>query len=451
VLRRVLEHNYPDADVVYARNITDVDDKIMTAAAEQAIPIDRITTKFTEIYRQDTAALGVLKPTLEPHATEHIGEMIAMMQTLIDKGHAYAAEGHVLFNVGSFDAYGDLAHRSLDDMIAGARVEVAPYKKNPADFVLWKPSTAEQVGWDSPWGFGRPGWHLECSAMAAKHLGETIDIHGGGIDLAFPHHENERAQSMCAHGKSFARFWVHNGFLTVDATKMSKSLGNVLTIRFLLDPDQQHNDEAFELDSQDFAITKQGEVLRTLLLSAHYRQPMDWSDDAVDETRRRLNRMYRTLDSLADVDRDDSSALDAKFLAALNDDLNTPKALARLAELITRANKASDDQQRAEAKSQIVRCGYLLGILQQNTEAWIKGYSANDYTYREDMSVKRKHSPQLTERFTPGDIRTLIDERIEAKQQKDYAKADEIRANLEGRGIALEDRPDGTTDWRLKE
>ncbi len=410
VLRRVLEHNYPDADVVYARNITDVDDKIMQAAADQAVPIDEVTRKFTEIYRQDTAALGVLPPTIEPHATEHIDEMVAMMGDLIDKGHAYAAEGHVLFDVSSFAGYGQLSHRSLEDMIAGARVEVAPYKKNPADFVLWKPSSETQIGWDSPWGFGRPGWHLECSAMAAKHLGETIDIHGGGIDLAFPHHENERAQSICAHnGKTFAQFWVHNGFLTVDATKMSKSLGNVLTINELLK-------------------LYPGEALRMLLLTAHYRQPLDWSDEGVAEAKRRLDRMYRALAEVANVSADESVQASDDFLAALDDDLNTPKAFSVLARLVDALNKANEATQQQRYKSQLLACGKLLGLLQHDPNAWLQGDYGNS-----SASVD------------PEAVDGLVAERNQARADRNFQRADEIRDQLKAMGIELHDGAEGTS------
>ena len=324
LLARLLRRLYPG--VVYARNITDVDDKINAAAAAQGVPIEAITGRFTAAYRQDMARLGVEPPDLEPHATAHIGEIIAMCQDLIASGHAYAAQSHVLFDVASFSDYGRLSRRSTDEMLAGARVEVAPYKRSPGDFVLWKPSTPDQPGWDSPWGRGRPGWHIECSAMAARHLGETIDIHAGGIDLQFPHHENEVAQSTCAHGgRTFARYWLHNGLLNMGGRKMSKSLGNVSLVHDLL---EQHRPEA----------------LRYVLLSAHYRQPLDWSPAGVEQATRTLDRLYGTLRELADVPVDADRGAPEPVLAALCDDLNTPEALAALAGIAAEARRSSDPQ-----------------------------------------------------------------------------------------------------------
>ena len=274
VLARALRRRYR---LTYARNITDIDDKINAAAAAEGVPIDVIATRYTEAYHQDMAALGVLAPDVEPRATDHVAGILAMIQALIDAGHAYAADGHVLFRVASFPEYGRLSRREQRELLAGARVEVAPYKEAPGDFVLWKPSTGDLPGWDSPWGRGRPGWHIECSVMAAMHLGRTIDIHGGGNDLIFPHHENEIAQSTCAHdGERFARIWMHNGFVNVDHTKMSKSLGNVILVRDLLEQ-------------------APGEAVRLALLSAHYRQPLDWTGDVLVEARRKLDRLYRAL------------------------------------------------------------------------------------------------------------------------------------------------------------
>ncbi|HLI18851.1 MAG TPA: cysteine--tRNA ligase, partial [Rhodanobacteraceae bacterium] len=306
VLVRLLRRKYR---LVYARNITDVDDKINAAAAEAGVPIADIAAKYAAIYREDMARLGVAPPDIEPLATGHITPIIEMCENLIASGHAYAADGHVLFDVARFGDYGKLSGRSVDELIAGARIDVAPYKKNPADFVLWKPSTPELPGWDSPWGRGRPGWHIECSAMAAAHLGETIDIHAGGVDLVFPHHENEIAQSTCAHaGKTFARFWLHNGMLTFDGAKMSKSVGNVKQLHALL---QRHPPEA----------------LRYALLSAHYRQPLDWSDAAMTQSVRTLDGWYGALRDLADVDAGEP-VVPSAVEAALCDDLNTPQALA---------------------------------------------------------------------------------------------------------------------------
>src|SRR5690348_10007787 len=307
LLARLLRRHYPR--VVYARNITDVDDKINAAALAAGTPIGAITDRYAAAFREDMAKLGADAPDVEPHATAHIGEIIAMCERLIAEGHAYAAEGHVLFDVASYPDYGHLSGRSTDDMIAGARVEVAPYKRNPADFVLWKPSPPELPGWDSPWGVGRPGWHIECSAMAEAHLGETIDIHAGGNDLLFPHHENEVAQSTCAHGgKVFARFWLHNGMLDMGGTKMSKSLGNVSVLHELLDKYPP-------------------EALRFALLTAQYRQPLDWSEALVEQSIRTLDRLYGTLRDLADVPVSESTTIPGVVEATLCDDLNTPAVL----------------------------------------------------------------------------------------------------------------------------
>jgi cysteinyl-tRNA synthetase len=407
LLYRLLKLNYPG--VVYARNITDVDDKIMAAADTEGCPIEEITRRYADIYNSDMGALGVSRPDIEPHATEHIDEMIAMIQRLVDNQNAYAAEGHVLFDVTSFAGYGELSGRSLDEMISGARVEVAGYKRHPADFILWKPSSPEQVGWDSPWGRGRPGWHLECSAMSARHLGETIDIHGGGIDLQFPHHENERAQSECAHGKTFARYWLHNGFLTMNQDKMSKSLGNVVTVHELLEK-------------------YPGEVLRLVLLTAHYRQPLDWSEDTVADARNRLDGLYRTLESLADVEINDQELeLPESIRAALEDDLNTPMALSELAALSREARQAGDPDRRRQLKAQLLGAGNTLGLMQLDPEAWFRGNSQADANTQ--------------------DIDALVRAREEARRNRDFAEADRLRDELTKMGIELEDSADGTR-WR---
>lgn len=401
VLVRLLRRHFPR--VVLARNITDVDDKINKAAADLGVAIDKITDKYTEIYRQDMARLGVQPADVEPHATQHMAEIIAMIETLIERKHAYVAEGHVLFDVGSYPDYGALSGRSLDEMEAGARVDVAPYKRNPADFVLWKPSSAEFPGWDSPWGRGRPGWHIECSAMSAAHLGPTIDIHAGGNDLLFPHHENEVAQSTCAHdGALFARFWLHNGMLSFGGRKMSKSLGNVLELHSLLD---QHPPEA----------------LRLLLLRAHYRQPLDWSQGAIDQAVATLDGWYRVLRDLDDVKPDAGLLpIPEAIEAALSDDLNTPQALSQLAELADRARQSG----QASDKAALLGAGKALGLLQQEPETW--------FGHGTDSDVDSDK------------VDALLVERSEARAQRNFARADAIRDELAAMGVEIEDGPDGT-------
>lgn len=403
LLSKVLRRLYPR--VTYVSNITDVDDKIMNAAAETGAKVHDITEKYTRIYNQDMTALGVALPDIQPRATAHISEMIALIQSLIARGHAYAADGHALFHVPSFPAYGGLSGRSRDEQVAGARVEVAPYKKDPADFVLWKPSTPDQPGWDSPWGFGRPGWHIECSAMAEKHLGLPFDIHGGGADLKFPHHENEIAQSCCAHGRAddlsaFAKVWVHNGFVTVGGEKMSKSLGNFMLVHDLL----EHYP---------------GEALRLTLLSAHYRQPLDLSESKIRENKRLLDRFYQRLDQMKDVPEAAQDA-PAEIMDALCDDLNTPKALAALNALLHQENSAA-------LKGALLAGGSLLGLLQCDPATWL-GYGAQD-----DAEAQR--------------IDALLAERQQARAAKNFARADEIRKELEAQNIVIEDTPQGAK-WR---
>ena len=335
LLRRVLEHEYPDAKVIYARNVTDVDDKIIASAAEEGVDVSVITDRYERFYLEDMGALGVQPPTIAPHATQEILPMIAMISELIAKGHAYEAEGHVLFSVSSDPDYGELSRRDREAMIAGARVEVAPYKRDPADFVLWKPSDEGVVGWDSPWGRGRPGWHIECSAMIRAHLGETIDIHGGGLDLIFPHHENEIAQSRCAHGGiPLARYWVHNGFVDMGAEKMSKSLGNIVTPEELL---KRHK----------------GETLRLALLSAHYRSPLPWTEALIAQSKAVLDGLYRKAGDAA------PGEIDPGVIEALADDLNTPLALSRLS--------AVEDPSALKASAQ------LLGLLGDSEDEWFRG------------------------------------------------------------------------------
>ncbi len=385
VLARLLRHIYGADSLIYARNVTDVDDKIIEAARTEGVEPGTITERFERHYLEDMGALGVAPPTIAPHATDNIEDMVALIGRLIETGNAYEADGHVLFHVPSDPDYGALGRRDRDAMIAGARVEVASYKKDPADFVLWKPSPPETIGWDSPWGRGRPGWHIECSAMIERHLGRTIDIHGGGLDLIFPHHENEIAQSRCAHDAPLAHYWVHNGFLSMaGGEKMSKSLGNVVTVGELL------------------AEGHKGETLRLALLSAHYRQPLEWSAQLVAQSKATLDRLYRAAGEA------EGGAIDQGVAEALADDLNTPLALSRLA--------AIEDPASLRASAA------LLGLLGESHSAWFQG---------------------------DGDERidALIAARAEAKARRDFAEADRIRAELAAEGIVLEDKSDGTT-WR---
>ena len=408
VLARLLRRRYK---LTFARNITDVDDKINQASVDSGKPIDAITARFIKAYNDDMAALGVMPPDVEPRATQHISEMIDMIGVLIEKGFAYEADGHVLFDVSSDANYGSLSKRDLREMIAGARVEVAPYKRAAHDFVLWKPSTPELPGWDSPWGRGRPGWHIECSAMSAKHLGETIDIHAGGQDLVFPHHENELAQSTCAHdGAPFARYWLHNGFLSIDSTKMSKSLGNVLLVHEMIQ-------------------TLPGELIRLALLSAQYRQPLDWSDAALEGARSMLDRLYgalRSVEIIAGAAADDQPVPQA-VVAALEDDLNTPKALAELFSIAKQLNKARDGKERQTLATRLKAGGDLLGILQMDPDTWFAGSVEGD--------------------LAAQDIDALLVQRDAARAQRDFARADEIRDQLAAAGIAIEDSASGTK-WR---
>ncbi|HYD37496.1 MAG TPA: cysteine--tRNA ligase [Allosphingosinicella sp.] len=410
VLSRLLRHFYGEDKVVYARNVTDVDDKIIDAARAEGVDPAVVTRRYEDFYLADMGALGVRSPDLAPKATESVAEMVAMIGRLIETGHAYEADGHVLFHVPSDPDYGALGRRDREAMIAGARVEVASYKRDPADFVLWKPSPEGVIGWDSPWGRGRPGWHIECSAMIERHLGETIDIHGGGLDLVFPHHENELAQSRCAHGGAeLARYWVHNGFLSMaGGEKMSKSLGNVVTVGELLDEGHR------------------GETLRLALLSAHYRQPLEWSAQLVAQSKATLDRLYRSLSAPGSGEGDESAVVEA-----LADDLNTPLALSRLNELARSGDAAAT--RRAAA---------LLGLLEQDPLEWFQGGGA---------PAPDRVDPRLREEagtFLDGaEIQRRIDRRAEAKNARDYAEADRIRADLAAQGVLLEDGPRGTT-WR---
>lgn len=398
VLRRVLESLYPK--VTHAANITDIDDKIMDAALQTGRPIEKITREYTDIYNADMAALGVRVPTVQPRATEHVGGMIAMIETLIQKNHAYEKEGHVLFHVPSFSAYGALSGRNRDEQIAGARVDVAPYKRDPADFVLWKPSEETQPGWDSPWGRGRPGWHIECSAMAGEYLGEIFDIHGGGLDLIFPHHENEIAQSCCASGENdFARYWIHNGFVTVEGEKMSKSVGNVLLVHDLLDQGIP------------------GEAIRLSLLSAHYRQPLDWTEKGLQQSLKTLDKWY---EAAGDIPGESHAAVDDGFMAALYDDLNTPLAIARLHQL------AKDDPAALKAAAGI------LGLLPRTKAEW--------------QALSRRNA-QIS--IDVAAVEALIAERNKARADKDFARADVVRDQLQAMGVTIRDGNSGTT-WEVQ-
>jgi cysteinyl-tRNA synthetase len=424
VLFRLLRRLYGDEAVIYARNFTDVDDKINAAAAAQGVDISVITNRFAAIYEADMAAIGALTPTLQPRATAHIPQMIEMIERLVEKGHAYAAEGHVLFAVDTFAQYGALSGRSVDDMIAGARVEVAEYKRNPADFVLWKPSKPGEPVWDSPFGSGRPGWHIECSAMIEAQLGLPVDIHGGGHDLIFPHHENEIAQGVCggAHGKTeYARYWMHNGFLTLDAEKMSKSVGNVLLVHELVK-------------------TVPGEVVRWALLSAHYRAPLDWTSDLIEQSGRSLDRLYRVIQdarrelksTAIRAPAEHHEAMIAPVLDALADDLNTPAAISELFKLAdkARAALAGPPELASAALNALIDAGALLGFLQADPDAWFQG-GADD-----DLKTK---------------VEDLITRRAEARKAKDWAAADQIRGELTALGVEVLDGPGGVATWRLKD
>ncbi|MET3779569.1 cysteinyl-tRNA synthetase [Brevundimonas sp. 1080] len=433
VLVRLLRRTYGADHVIYARNVTDVDDKINQKAAREGVPIGEVTARYEAAYLADMGLLNVSPPDIAPHVTDYIPAIVDQIQAIVDAGCAYAAEGHVLFDVSSYKAYGALSGRNLDDMIAGARVEVAPYKKNPHDFVLWKPSKADEPAWPSPWGEGRPGWHIECSAMIEKTLGLPIDIHGGGIDLVFPHHENEIAQGVCAHGHAhgdqahdeYARYWMHNGFLTVDAEKMSKSIGNVLLLH-------------------DLVQAMPGEVVRWALLSAHYRQPLDWNQGLLDQSRKNLDRLYGVLrDADAALTDFDEATLDEAemelaenaldpVLDALEDDLNTPGAIAQLFGLGNALRELLNDAEAdindvAMARWSLKEAAGLLGVLSLTPDAWFEGG---------DPALK-------------AEVEALLDQRTKARAAKDWPEADRIRDRLNALNVVVMDGPDGAT-WRVK-
>ena len=410
VLRRLLMATYGEDAVVYARNITDIEDKIIKAALDSGEPIAAITKKYAAIYNADTTALNVLPPSIEPWATEHVTEMIEMIEKLVRKDYAYVGEEGVWFSVPSMPDYGRLSRRKQDDNEAGARVDVDPDKRDAADFALWKfakPGEPEDAIWDSPWGRGRPGWHIECSAMAAKHLGKTIDIHGGGIDLQFPHHENEIAQSECAHGQEMARYWLHNGFLDMSGEKMSKSLGNVVLVHDLLEQ-------------------WPGEVLRFAMLSGHYRAPLDWTSDLLQQAKTTLDRIYGALRRVWEAEG--GEARDAGVREALEDDLNTPEALAELSRLASEANTAADRKDAiamADARANLLAAGKLLGLLTHTPQDWEQGGDADENAR----------------------IDALVQARVDARESKDWAEADRIRDELAAEGVEIMDGAGGST-WR---
>jgi len=418
VLYRLLRHIYGQDHVTYVRNITDVDDKIIAAAKETGDDISVITERFTDAFHADMAALNALPPDVEPRATAHIPEMIALIDKLIAGNYAYPAEGHVLFSVSSMADYGKLSRHSRAELIDGARVEVAPYKKDPADFVLWKPSAADQPGWDSPWGFGRPGWHLECSAMSEKHLGVPFDIHGGGRDLIFPHHENEIAQSRCAHdGAEFSRSWMHNGYLTVEGEKMSKSLGNFFTVRDLLGK-------------------APGESIRYNMLGTHYRQPADWTDAGLEEAKSIMDTLYQALRSVQEIDAAPAVEWPRKLLDVLEDDLNTPSVRGVLRSLARDLNKATSAEEKANLKAKLLAAGNAVGLLQVDPEEW--------------FTKSRNTAAGLDSVFGLSDekVYELIAARVDARAEKNFQQADSIRTELADAGVILEDKPDGTTNWK---
>jgi cysteinyl-tRNA synthetase len=411
VLARLLRRSYT---LTYARNVTDVDDKINDAVKREGVPIGALTARYLAAYHEDLRALRVAPPDVEPRVTDNIPSIVGFIERLVASGNAYAAEGHVLFSVASCADYGALSGRDPDEMLAGARVEVAPYKRDPGDFVLWKPSDAETVGWPSPWGRGRPGWHIECSAMAEAHLGETIDIHGGGVDLLFPHHENELAQSTCGHGgKTFARYWLHNGLIQFEGEKMSKSLGNVRLARDLL---AEHG----------------GEPVRLALLTAHYRQPLDWTEQLVAESKQKLDRMYVALRDAGlsgELTRAPAAPPPSGVLAALEDDINTPEAVAALFGVVRATNRATEPLEKRALAESLRAGGWLLGLLTQAPEAWFAaGASAGD----------------------DAEIDSLVKQRDALRRERNFAEADRIRRELTERGIVIEDAAGGARWRRLR-
>ncbi|HEY3950507.1 cysteine--tRNA ligase [Phenylobacterium sp.] len=416
VLFRLLRRLYGESAVVYAANVTDVDDRINAKAIAEGVPISTVTDRYLTAYNSDAAALGALQPTAQPKATQTMDAIIAMIGRLVHNNAAYAAEGHVLFDTQAFGDYGKLSGRPLDEMIAGARVEVAPYKRHPADFVLWKPSKPGEPVWDSPWGPGRPGWHIECSAMIEQELGLPIDIHGGGIDLVFPHHENELAQGVCdhdhAHDGEYAKYWLHNGFLNMGEEKMSKSLGNVTL-------------------AHDLLKQQPGEVIRWALLGAHYRQPLAWTDDALIQARNSLDHLYGVLGRARHIEAGGSGALAEDQLEPLLDDLNTPAAMALIKKLATELDAAvrKGSGEAGPLKGDLMAIASVLGFLQADPQAWFEGGADEDLKARIDG---------------------LVAARDAARRAKDWAEADRLRAELAALNVEVMDGPAGAT-WRMKE
>ncbi|MCW5800170.1 MAG: cysteine--tRNA ligase [Nitrospira sp.] len=437
VLRRYLE--YSGFAVEFAKNFTDVDDKIIKRANEQGVSCDHITATYIKAYYDDMDRLGVRRATLEPRATEHIADIVALVETLVAKGMAYRVNGDVYFQVDRYPGYGRLSKRKIDDLQAGARVDVDERKRHPMDFALWKGSKPGEPSWDSPWGPGRPGWHIECSAMAMRHLGETFDIHGGGMDLIFPHHENEIAQSCGATGKEFARYWVHNGFVQINQEKMSKSLGNFFTIRDIF-------------DKSEWPDTVTGEMLRYFLMSTHYRSPLDFSNQSLAEAKNALNGLYDLFERLkepapahgaADQQmREANTRTRQAFTDAMDDDLNTPNAVAALQKLRGEANKALDAGLSAEMRHAVRHefrsLGMMLGLLQ--SDDW-------QFKSQPKQSVVGTCADERAD-FSDEEIAAKIAERLAAKQSKNYKLADQLRTELASQGITIEDRPDGTSRWK---
>ncbi|MDA7800976.1 cysteine--tRNA ligase [Gammaproteobacteria bacterium] len=410
-LVRVLKFKFDK--VTYVSNITDIDDKIIDAANDQKVPINEITEKYTNIYNEDMAKLSVNIPDIQPKATQYISEMIELIEDLIKKGHAYEIEGHVLFHVPSYKNYGMLSNRNREEQVAGSRVEIAPFKKDPADFVLWKPSSDDQPGWESPWGFGRPGWHTECSAMSEKTLGLPFDIHGGGRDLTFPHHENEIAQSCCStadinNPNSYANYWMHNGFVTINGEKMSKSLGNIILVK-------------------DLSNEYHGEVIRLALMSSHYRQGLDWNEKVIHQAKKLLDKLYKVL---LDLELEDLVEIqDNEWINPLMDDLNTPGFIANI-NVLVKDYLSAQEEQKSILKSKLILLGSLMGILQEDPKSWFEVNESNI-------------------NLSKAEIEGLISERNEAKKTKNYERADMIRDELMEQGIEIMDNSSGTS-WKVK-